>query len=407
MAEFAYRARDARGGVSSGVLTATDQEDAVRQLRQQGLTVQSVNLRAASSGLGALAKIQIGKPRVKASDVVYFANQLAVMIDTGVPLPEALEALAQQAPNPTFREVLMSVAADVESGQGFSEALQKHPKQFNSMFVSLVRAGESSGNLGLMLTSVADYLVEAEETRRRIKGALAYPMFMGGLAVVVVIVLMAFVLPRFTKIYANKGAVLPTPTRVLMAVSDFCVAYWIPLIITAVVLGAGAVAFFMQPVGRRFLDTVKIRLPAIKEVCLKLYIARSFRALGTMVTAGVPVIEALEIARQTATNVHFQEVFDHAVAKVSEGETLSDQFFCTNLIPITTSQMVFAGEKSGRLGEVLLKVCGFCDRDLKDAVKKMTTLLEPAMIAFMGIFVGGVAIALLLPMFNISKVLAK
>jgi type IV pilus assembly protein PilC len=407
MAQFAYRARDSRGAATSGVMTASDQEDAIRRLRQQGLTVQSVSLRAETGGLGALTRIQIGKPRVKSSDVVYFANQLAVMIDTGVPLAEALESLGQQASNPTFRDILMSVAADVEAGQALSDALAKHPKQFNSMFVSLVRAGESSGNLGLMLTNVADYLVEAEETRRRIKGAMAYPMFMAGLAVVVVVVLMAFVLPRFTAIYNNKNAVLPAPTRILMAVSNFCTAHWLPLVITIVLVTAGAIVFFMQPVGRRLLDTLKIRLPAIRDICLKVYIARSFRALGTMITAGVPVIEALEIARQTATNVHFQEVFTRAVEKVSQGETLSDQFFCTSLIPITTSQMVFAGEKSGRLGAVLLKVCGFCDRDLKDSIKKMTTMLEPAMIAFMGLFVGGIAMALLLPMFNIGKILAK
>jgi type II secretory pathway component PulF len=388
-------------------MAASDQEDAVRRLRQQGLIVQSVSLRAGTGGLGALASIQIGKPRVKSGDVVYFANQLAIMVDTGVPLAEALESLGQQAPNPTFREVLMSVASDVEAGQALSEALEKHPKQFNRMFTSLVRAGESSGNLGMMLTSVADYLVEAEETRRRVKGAMTYPIFMAALAVVVVIVLMAFVLPRFTSIYDKKDAVLPTPTRILLGVSDFFTGNWLPLIVTAIVVTAGAIVFSRKPVGRRLLDTMKIRLPAVKEVCLKLYIARSFRALGTMVTAGVPVIEALEIARQTSTNVHFQEVFDRAVERVSQGETLSDQFFCTALIPITTSQMVFAGEKSGRLGDVLLKVCGFCDRDLKDSIKKMTSMLEPAMIAFMGLFVGGIALALLLPMFNIGRVLAK
>ena len=407
MLQFAYRARDARGSMVSGVLAAPDQKELVHQLRMQGMTVQSVALRATGGGLGGLAGIQIGKPRVKLNEVVYFANQLAVMIDTGVPLPEALEALSQQAQNPTFKEVLTSIAADVDGGEAFSDALQKHPKQFNAMFVSLVRAGESSGNLGGMLNSVADYLVEAQETRRQVLGALAYPIFMASLAVVVVIVLMAFVLPRFTKIYAHKEAVLPTPTLILMTISNFCTAHWILVVTSAVILVVGLLLFLRQDVGQRFLHTLQIRLPIVKEVCLKLYIARAFRALGTMVAAGVPVIQALEIARQTASNSHFVEIFDRAIEKVTGGETLADQFFCSSLIPVTTSQMIFAGEKSGRLGEVLLKISGFCERDLKNAVKKMTTMLEPALIAFMGIFVGGIAIALLLPMFNISRVLAK
>ncbi|NIA21478.1 MAG: hypothetical protein GWP05_05825 [Anaerolineaceae bacterium] len=407
MPQFAYRAQDARGGMVSGVLTARDREELIHQLRMQGMTVQSVAVRAATGGLAKLASIQVGKPRVKSNDVVYFANQLAVMVETGVPLPEALQALSQQAQNPTFKEILSAVAADVDEGETFSDALHKHPKQFNPMFVSLVKAGESSGNLGGMLNNVADYLVEAEETRRQVKGAMAYPAFMAALAVVVVVVLMTFVLPRFTKIYANKDAVLPMPTRVLMGISNFCVAHWIAIVIAVVLLAVGLVLFMRRTVGKRFLHTLQIRLPIVKEVCLKLYMARAFRALGTMVSAGVPVIQALEIARETATNSHFAEIFDRAAERVTEGETLADQFFCTSLIPVTTSQMIFAGEKSGRLGQVLLKISGFCERDLKNAVKQMTTMLEPVLIGFMGIFVGGIAIALLLPMFNISKVLAK
>lgn len=404
MAQYAYRARDRRGGIISGVLSAPTQDDLTQQLRVQGMSVLSIVQRSGDGGLlGKLSSIQLGSPRVKQADIVLFANQLAVMVDTGVPLSEALDAIVQQTDNVTLRGVLGAVAEDVESGETFSGALEKYPKYFSTMFVSLVRAGEESGNLGAMLTDVAEYLVEAQETRRQIRGAMAYPAFMATLSVVVVVVLMTFVLPKFTKIYSQKGAVLPAPTKVLLAMSDFVTGHWIVLTGATAAAVFGTVVFLRRPAGKRFLDTVLIRAPIIGDVARKYSMSRSFRALGTMVAAGVPVMNSLEIARRTATNCHFEAIFTRAIEKVSEGETLSDQFFCTELIPVTTAQMVFAGEKSGRLGEVLLKVSAFANRDLKGAIKTMTTMLEPLMIAGMGLIVGGIAISLLMPMLTMSK----
>jgi len=408
MAQYAYRARDRRGGIVSGVMVAETHDDLTQRLHVQGMSVLSVVQRSGGGGVfGALSNIEVIAPRIKQSDIVFFANQLAVMVDTGVPLAEALDAIVQQSSNPTLRRVLGKVAEDVESGETFSEALEKYPAHFSTMFVSLVRAGEASGNLGEMLSNVAEYLVEAQETRRQVIGALAYPAFMMTMAVVVVVVLLTVVLPKFTTIYAHKKAVLPAPTRVLLASSDFCTTHWIPIVATLVVLVAGTVLFVRSSRGKRVADALKLRCPILGPVMRKFYMARSFRALGTMVGAGVPVMSALEIARKTASNVHFADIFDRAVEKVSQGETLSDQFFCTPYVPVTTAQMIFAGEKSGRLGEVLLKVSRFCDQDLKGAIKQMTTLLEPMLIAGMGLVVGGIAISLLLPMFTINKVMTK
>lgn len=409
MAQFAYRARDRRGATISGVLSADTQEDLTQQLRVQGMSVLSIVQRGRSAGglLGKLASIQVGKPRVKKGDIVLFANQLAVMVDTGVPLPEALAAIVQQTDNITLRSVLSEVAESVESGEAFSDALEQYPKYFNTMFVSLVRAGEASGNLGKMLTNVAEYLVDAQETRRQVTGAMAYPAFMLALAVVVVVVLMTFVLPKFAKIYAHKGAALPLPTQMLLKTSNFCTENWIAIVIALAAVTTGLVLFLKHPSGKRLLDTILVRVPIIGGVTRKYYIARSFRALGTMVAAGVPVLNALEITERTATNFHFRTVFENAIDRVSEGETLSDQFFATEFVPVTTAQMIFAGEKSGRLGDVLLKVSTFCDRELKGSIKAMTSMLEPAMIAGMGVVVGGIAISLLLPMFTINKVMTK
>lgn len=407
MAQFAYRARDRRGATMSGVLSANSHEDLTQQLRVQGMSVLSVVQRGRGGGglLGKLAGIQLGSPRVKKSDIVLFANQLAVMVDTGVPLPEAMAAIVQQTDNITLRGMLSEVAEAVESGETFSDALEQYPKYFSTMFVSLVRAGEASGDLGKMLTNVAEYLGDAQETRRQVTGAMAYPAFMLSLAVVVVVVLMTFVLPKFVKIYAHKGAVLPLPTRILLNTSNFCADYWIVLVGVLTAGVVGLMMFFKRPSGRRVLDTILVRVPVISDVTRKYYIARSFRALGTMVAAGVPVLNALEITEHTATNFHFRAVFENAIGKISEGETLSDQFFATEFVPVTTAQMVFAGEKSGRLGDVLLKVSTFCDRELKASIKTMTSMLEPVMIAGMGFVIGGIAISLLLPMLTVNKAL--
>ena len=390
----------------SGVLAAPNEDDLQRLLRHQGMTILKVTMRGGSRLLEKMRSVQVGKPRVKPDDIVYFANQLAVMIETGVPLPEAISSIVQQTTNATFREALATVSTDVESGGQFSDALEKHSQYFNSMFVSLVRAGEASGNLAMMLNRVAEDLLQAQETSKKVKGSLTYPIFMLSMSAVVIVVLMTVVLPKFKTIYDGKGAALPLPTTILMRSSDFMVDYWMVLLPIVAAMVGGLLYSRRTPGGRRFFDTLKIRLPLIGNVCRKLYIARSFRVLGIMVDAGVPVIEALQIARQTAKNCHFRAIFDQASGRVSEGEPLSDQFFATELIPVTMSQMIYAGERSGRLGDVLMKVSSFCDREFKGAVKQMTTMLEPALVGFMGIFIGGVAMALLLPMMTMSSVIA-
>lgn len=407
MSEFAYRARDRRGGMVSGVLKGGSQDEILHTLRGQGMSVLSVSARGSTGPLARLQAIQVGPSKVTQKDIVYFTNQLSVMVDTGVPLPEALRAIVQQTTSPALRTVLSQVAEDVDNGESFSDSLGKHPKVFGTMVVSLIRAGEVSGNLGTMLTRVAEYLVEAQETRRQVVGAMIYPAFMMLMAITVVVVLMVVVLPRFTKIYGDKGAALPGPTRVLLAMSDFCMAYWIPLVVVTVAVVVGLVLTLRTEGGRRVADRVKLKMPVFGPVLRKFYMARAFRALGTMVNAGVPVLDALEIARATASNEAFAAVFDRAVERVREGETLADQFFCSDLIPVTMGQMIYAGESSGQLGSVMLKVSQFCDRDLKAGLKTMTNMLEPALIAFMGLFVGGVAVALLLPMFTINKVITQ
>lgn len=390
----------------SGVLAAQSEDDLQRLLRHQGMTILKVTLRGGSRLLDKLRSVQVGKPRVKPDDVVYFANQLSVMIETGVPLAEAIDSIVQQTTNETFRAVLADISSDVESGGTFSDALEKHKRYFNSMFVSLTRAGEASGNLGVMLSRVADDLVQAQETSKKVKGSLTYPIFMLSLSAVVIIVLMTVVLPKFKAIYGNRGASLPLPTTILMSSSNFVVNYWM-ILLPVLALAVGGLIFTGRTAwGRRAMDTLKIRLPIIGNVCRKLYIARSFRVLGIMVDAGVPVMEALQITRQAARNCHFEAVFSQAEGRVSEGEPLSDQFFATELVPVTMSQMICAGERSGRLGQTLMKVSGFCDREFKAAVKQMTTMLEPLLVGFMGIFIGGVAMALLLPMMTMSSVIA-
>jgi type IV pilus assembly protein PilC len=303
--------------------------------------------------------------------------------------------------------MIEEVGGDVRGGVEFSAALEKHPKVFNTLFVSLMRASEASGTMGKMLQRVSEYMEQQRETRKRIKGAMTYPMCMLFFCVIVVVCLLVFILPRFEKIYAGKDAVLPVPTRVLVAMSHAITDYW-PLIIGGLVTGVVALAFYLRSSGgRRMLDTVRIRVPVLGKLCRKACLARSLRCMATMVSTGVSMLDGLDITAKVAGNRHYDDIWNRVADGVKEGATVSEQLCDCPLIPPSVAQMIDAGERSGKLGMVMDRVAKFCEDDLKVAVKTMTDLIEPVMIIVMGIIVGGIAMALLLPVFKISKVVGR
>jgi type IV pilus assembly protein PilC len=407
MARYQYQARDGRGELANGVVQAASLEEASKMLRAEGKFI--VRLAAARDGVESETPGTFNPAhdrRVKRAEVILFTHQMAVMVETGVPISDALNSCAEQAANESFRAVLRDVAEHVQAGGDFSGALRRHPSVFPNVMVSLVKASEMSGTLGPMLDRISKYMAKDAQSLRQARGALMYPAFMATMAAGVTIFLLAFVLPKFTKIYATKNAVLPAPTRFLMAVSSGLVDFWyvwIALIVAAVV---GVILARRVPAGRRLIDFIKLRSPVIGPIFLQLYISRATRTMGTMLNAGVSMLDMISIVRQVTQNVFFDDLWDDVDQRLRQGSQLSDPLFASPLMPKSISQMVYSGEKSGRLGQVLGRVAEYTEAEFDQTVKTATQFIEPVIIAVMGAVIGFVAISLLLPIFSVGRVMA-
>ncbi len=343
--------------------------------------------------------------KVKQEDIVFFANQLAVMVDTGVPLSDALDAIAESTDHNGLAAVIWDISSKVKNGVEFSTAMERHRKHFSELFISLMRASEASGQMGPMLGRCTEYMMQDRETRKQIKGAMIYPSCMMGFCVMVVVGLLVFVLPRFEKIYAGKGATLPLPTRVLLTASSGIINYWMYILVGLTGLIVGSMLYFRSDSGKQVADKIKISLPIIGPMYRKACMARGFRTMATMVSTGVAMLNGLDITARVSGNYFFTRVWQKVASSVEEGASITDELYGSPLIPRTISQMVSAGERTGKLDLVMDRVAEFCEEDLKVAVKAVTSMIEPVMIIFMGVVVGGIAMALLLRIFNMSKVM--
>ncbi len=364
--------------------------------------------------VGTIPKTYGGK--VKQSELILFTTQLAVMLDSGVVLSDALDAIAEQAENTALKSIIMTISETVKGGENFSKALAAHPKVFNSMFISMVRASEASGKMAEMLRVLSGYLDFEVETRKRIKGALTYPFIMALMAVAATGTLMFFVLPRFTKIYEARGASLPKITQMLINFSQMLGNFRIMTgVVTALILASAAIYYIVgTETGRRAIDFLKIRTPVLGMMFIDTIVARSMRIMATMVNTGVSLLDAIEIMQSSSDNYYFQQLWAHTDKKIRDGYQLSESIVLSQeneagqrrLIAPGIIQMLRAGEKSGKLGEVCDKISIFYEKKLAASIRAVMVLIEPLMITIMGAIIGTIAIALLLPVFRISSVIA-
>lgn len=392
-------------------------------MEKSGLVTQEGTSQSSSSTDSSGSPAQIISPistpysgRVKQSELILFTTQLAVMLDSGVVLSDALDAIAEQAANMSLKTVIMEVSETVKGGENFSRALSAYPKVFDSMFISMVRASEASGRMAEMLRVLSGYLNFEVETRKRIKGALTYPFIMAMMAVAATGTLMFFVLPRFTKIYEARGASLPKITQMLIGFSQILGNFRIMTgVVTALILVGSALYFWSGTVsGRRVIDLLKIRIPVVGTMFIDTIVTRSMRIMATMVNTGVNLLEAIDVMRSSSENYYFQQLWRQADKKIRDGYQLSESILLSledqksrrPLIAPGIIQMLRAGEKSGRLGEVCDKISVFYEKKLEASIKAVMTLIEPLMITIMGAIIGTIAIALLLPVFRISSVIA-
>jgi len=406
---FAWKARDIHGRELTGSQVATTEDEVANSLRTQGLFITAIQpepLLQAETVVKDDFRTAISQKRVKQDDVIAFCQQLAVMLETGVPLSESLEALMQQTKQKEFRDVLNGIYDDVRGGDPLSTALARRRRAFPRIVVSLVRASELSGTLPMMLERVASYLSRERKTMREIKGAMTYPMIMGFTAVVVTSLIVTFVLPRFAKIYELRSATLPWPTKFLMTMSDGLMStwmYWIPTLASLII---AAVFWQRTASGRNFFDWMKLRTPVVGPMFSQLYTTRASRTLSTLLAAGVGVLDAIGICRDVTNNVQFDRLWTNMENDVRNGHPLSDAVFESPYVPSYVASMMASGERSGKLPAVMDRVASFTDEELESRVKKVSAMIEPIMILVMGGVVGGVAIAMLLPIFSMSKVIS-
>jgi type IV pilus assembly protein PilC len=351
------------------------------------------------------------RTRVRQAELILFTTQLSVMLDSGVVLSDALDAIAGQAENNVFKMVIMDIAQTVKSGEYFSKALSAYPRIFNSMFVSMVKASEASGTMAQMLKVLSGYLDFELETRKRIKGALTYPFIMALMAVAATGTLMFFVLPRFMRIYEAKGAALPGITRVLVAFSKMLADFeFMTVLVTAVILAStGLYSWARTVAGRRIIDFVKIHVPVLGTMFVDTVVTRSMRIMATMLNTGVSLLDTIEVVQGSCENHYFRKLWAGVDAKIRDGYQLSEAILLSpgsELIAAGIIQMLRAGEKSGKLGQVSDKVSVFYEKKLEASIRNVMALIEPLMILILGSIIGTIAIALLLPVFRISSVIA-
>ena len=359
-------------------------------------------------------KIRFGYPRmvkIKRAELILFTTQLSVMLDSGVVLSDALDAITEQVEQGTFKMVIMDVAEVVKSGESFSKALAAYPKVFDLMFISMVRTSEASGTMAKMLSILSGYLNFESETSKRIKGALTYPFIMAIMAIVATMTLMLFVLPRFTKIYEVRGAALPKLTQILVSFSKMLGDPQIMMTFLTVAIVASLALYYWAGTlsGRRVIDYIKIHTPVLGTMFIEMVVTRSMRIMATMVNTGVSILDAIEVIQSSCDNYYFRRLWASTDEKIRDGYQLSESIRISpgsELIAPGIIQMLRAGEKSGNLGRVSDKISAFYEKKLEASIKNATALIEPLMMIILGGIIGTIAIALLLPVFRISSIIA-
>ncbi len=393
---FEYRARDSAGAVLEGTLEVDSAEEAQQRLRRDGYTVLHLE-ESEDEGLTLLAR------RVTKSEIIYMTSQLSIMIDTGISLATALSAIIEQERNPTLRIVLKQLKNGVESGEDFSAALARHPRLFDRTYVSLVKASETMGTLGAMLDRIATYLRKELDTRAKIRSALAYPGVMMVVAIAVTIFLLTGILPKFEPLFNRRGIVLPRPTVIMMGISSSLTGYWYVWLSAFVALVAALVVGKRSRPGRRVWDWMKINVPVLGPMIRKTIISRSVRTLGTMLSAGVPTLDAIRLCASISGNYFYEQLWTYVEDRVVAGSRICQALSGSKLMPATLVQMISSGEETGKLGFVLERVSDYYDREVESSVKTFTSLIEPLMITAMGVVVGGIGLGLLLPIFKLSQ----
>jgi len=402
MPTFAYSGRTRSGDVVSGERAADTMENAVASLRREQMLITRIT--PVKSKAGAPVKAARSNKKVKAKNLAIFTRQFSVMIDAGLPLVQCLEILGSQEEDKNFAAVIMQTRSDVESGAALADAMKKHPGTFDSLYTNMVAAGEAGGILDAILKRLAVYIEKNVKLIGQVKSAMTYPIAVISIAAIVVVVILWKVIPTFAALFAGLGAELPMPTQLVIWMSNSVVRL-MPFIIVGLIASAYAIRqYYATDNGRHTIDRMLLRAPVLGMILRKISVARFCRTLSTLISSGVPILDGLEITAKTSGNAIVEDAIMSTRKSIERGETIAEPLKGTGVFPSMVSQMIGVGEATGALDTMLAKIADFYEEEVDTAVAGLLTLLEPIMIAFLGVVVGGIVIAMYLPIFSlISK----
>ncbi len=404
MPVYKYIAKDKTGRTLSGVVESNDEKSGIELLRKQELII--ISMRQEMKKLKTSASLRFGA-KIKLGELVLFSRQLATMIDAGIPLVQGLEILTEQVENHGFKRILADVKKDVSVGASFHEALAKHPRAFSPLFVNMVKAGESSGALDDIMERLASYLEKTDSLIRKVRSAMIYPIVVTIMAIGITLVMLLKVVPVFASMYADFDSALPAPTQFLVNLSNLLIySFWI--------WSVGGVAAFIAVkqwsktnAGIEFFDAFKLNVPIFGIILRKVAVTKFTRTLATLVKSGVPILTALEIVGKTANNRVIEHAVDRVRASIREGENITEPLLKSKVFPPLVVRMIAVGEQTGELEKMLSKIADFYDDQVDAAVSGLTSLIEPLIIAFLGIVIGGIVICMFLPIFQLANIVTK
>ena len=395
MPAYTYTARALNGDLRTATIDAPNRDEVVAQLRKQRLNVVKID---EAKQVANTTKKKAGKITMR--DIVIFTRQFSTMINAGLPLVQALDILAKQSENKALKDVTLAVVFDVESGHTVADALRKHPKAFTELYVNMVAAGEAGGILDTILMRLATFMEKNDALVRKVKGAMIYPAVISSVAAIAICVLLIFVIPVFERMFASVGLALPMPTRVVIQLSKFLTGYWWAVL----AVGFGGSTFlkkyYASNDGKLVIDRLLLKAPVLGDVLRKSAVSRFTRTLGTLIGSGVSILDGLEITAKTSGNRVIQDAIMDSRASIAGGETIAAPLQKSAVFPPMVISMIAVGEQTGGLDEMLSKIADFYDEEVDAAVSNLLSLMEPVMIVFLGVVVGGMVVAMYLPIFD-------
>ena len=407
MPVFEYTALDTTGKKIKGVMDADSQAAARQKIRQGGLypvDIKESTPKARQKKQGSFLSLQTGQ-RVKQQEIHVATRQLATLLGAGIPLVPALSGLVEQTTNKTLKTIITQIKESVNEGNSLTSALSEHPKLFSKVYVNMVRAGEASGSLDVVLERLAEFGERQHALRARISAAMIYPIFMAVVGTVVLFLVMTYIVPSITKVFIDRNQILPLPTIILIKISSFLQNYWWLLLILIILFIAGIRFLIQRPKGRRVWDRLKLTLPMFRDLNIKIAAAGIGRTLGSLLKSGVPLITSIQIVKNSLNNVLLAEIMDEATEEIEKGKSLSSILHGNEYFPPMLVQMISVGEQSGALEKMLSKAADSYEKEVESKIMAMTSMIEPIMILVMGLVVCFIVVSILLPIFEMNQLI--